>query len=176
MDKIKERYNSDKKFQNDVKKAWYAYHAGHFRLHSDTHNFPTEQRESVCMWCGRSRETVRWDYAPPKCFNRPSEEQLDVEAVIAKEEENFTFLMNRAETIIPKLLKRAKLDGKLLSDLHTTYGIYPEIVEFFIDGNLDKYIMQEYDEERTKRKNSNKSFKLTKGNNYEQQNWLVGFK
>jgi hypothetical protein len=64
-------------------------------------------------------------------------------------------------------LKSSKLDGKLLADLHTTYGIYPEIVEFFIDGNLDKYIMQEYDEERTKRKNSNKSFKLTKGNNYE---------
>lgn len=161
MEKILQRYKEDAQFKKDVKKAWYAYHAGHFRLHSDTHNFPTDQRESECVWCGRSRETVRWDYLPPKCFNRPSEKQLDVEQVIATEEENFAFLMNRAESIIPKLLQRSHLDGKLLAELHTTHGLYPEIVEFFIDGNLDKYVMQEYHEERERRKNSKKSFKLT---------------
>lgn len=161
MEKILQRYKEDAQFKKDVKKAWYAYHAGHFRLHSDTHNFPTDQRESECMWCGRSRETVRWDYLPPKCFNRPSEKQLDVEQVIATEEENFSFLMNRAESIIPKLLQRSDLDGKLLAELHTTHGLYPEIVEFFIDGNFDKYVMQEYHEERERRKNSKKSFKLT---------------
>jgi len=36
------------------------------------------------------------------------------------------------------------------------------LLKFFIDENIDKYVMQEYDEERTKRKNSNKSFKLIK--------------
>lgn len=52
LEKVIEYYNSNVQFQKDVKKAWYAYHAGHFRLHSDTHNFPTEQRESECVWCG----------------------------------------------------------------------------------------------------------------------------
>ncbi len=69
--------------------------------------------------------------------------------------------MNRAETIIPKLLQRSELNGKLLEELHSTHGIYPEIVEFFIDKNIDKYVMQEYDVERERHRNSKKSFKLT---------------
>jgi hypothetical protein len=71
LERIVECYNSNKQFQNDVKKAWYAYHAGHHVHYNDTHNFDTEYRTSVCMWCGRSREIVRWDNLPPHCHNRP---------------------------------------------------------------------------------------------------------
>lgn len=160
LEKITKRYNSDKKFQSDVKKAWYAYHAGHHSLHNDTHNFTTEQRTSDCLWCGRSREMVRWDILPAQCFSRPA--YKSIQDIIKDEEESFHIIMNKAERMIPNLLTTKTLNGKLLADLHFTHGIYPEIVEFFIDKNIDKYVMDEYEIERKiHTRKSKTSFKLT---------------
>ena len=61
--------------KDGVMKAWYAYHAPHFRVKMELplHNFTNSQRESKCVWCGRSREMVRHDELDARCQNRPKE-------------------------------------------------------------------------------------------------------
>lgn len=121
--------------KDEVIKAYYAYHAPHFRLDESAHNFTNGSREAKCLWCGRSREDVRWDNLPYNCLKRP--ELNDPQVVLKEEEENYLKLLGKAEQEIPKLIKRINgddtLDGRTLSILHHTYGYEPEVVAGVID-------------------------------------------
>jgi ribosomal protein S14 len=110
----------------DVIKAYYAYHAPHFRLEPKGHNFPSGSRESQCVWCGRSREMVRHDQLPPVCLERP--ELREVADVIRAEEEKAFALLARARTDVPKLVARLGMSGETLAVLHHTHGHDPETV------------------------------------------------
>lgn len=108
--------------KDEVMKAYYAYHAPHFRLTRDGHAFTSGDPESCCIWCGRSRELVRWDDLPASCQQRPPDVEKD--QVIKGEEEKYFKLLDRAKIEVPKLLAR----GVSLRQLYETYGYDDETV------------------------------------------------
>lgn len=114
--------------KDGVMKAWYAYHAPHFRVMPglSLHNFTNGSRESKCVWCGRSRELVRHDEQPAQCGNRPV--IREIKDVLHEEALHFFELLRRAETEVPKLLSKMGMSGETLAVLHHTYGHDPEIV------------------------------------------------
>jgi len=114
--------------KDEVLKAYYAYHTPHFSLDTISHNFAGILKSSKCIWCGRSRELVRWDDLPYECLKRPV--IPEIRDIILDEELKYFKLLDKAETIIPKILKKlgGKIDGNILSILHHTHGYEPEVV------------------------------------------------
>lgn len=110
--------------KDDVMKAYYAFHAPHFRLDVNAHNFTTQQRTSCCLWCKRSRENVRWDDLPPQCQQRPAFIDMDIADVIKQEEEKAFILQQQARTEVPKLIKKygGTLTPKVITKLYSTHG------------------------------------------------------
>lgn len=126
MRQIVDQYFSDHTEAKDgVMKAYYAYHAPHFRLTRDGHNFTSGSTGSKCSWCGRTRELVRWDDLPPECQNRPPDS--DIAETVRTEEEKYFKLLEKAKVEVPKLIKR----GVGLEQLYQTYGYDEETVKGF---------------------------------------------
>jgi len=123
-----------------VMKAYYAYHAPHFRLEPKGHNFNSGSPTSKCAWCGRSREMVRHDDLPPECQKRP--EMLDVADVLRSEEEKAFALLAKAESDVPKLVAKMGMSGEALAVLHHTYGHDPEIVAALVD--VPQQMLEDY--------------------------------
>lgn len=115
-------------------KAWYAYHAPHFRVMTEMplHNFTNGSRESKCVWCGRSREMVRHDELDARCQKRPKEIK-SIKDVLREEEEHAMALADRAQKDVPKLVAKMGMTGETLAVLHHTYGHDPETVATVID-------------------------------------------
>lgn len=126
--------------RDGVMKAYYAYHANHFRLEPKGHNFTSGDRHSKCLWCGRSREMVRHDNLPPECLERPK--VANIEDSILDEEVSALNLLSRAEKEVPNLLRKMGVSGKTLAVLHHTYGYPPETVADFTlvsDAMMEEY-------------------------------------
>ena len=117
---------SHPEFRESVLKAYYAYHAEHFRCVPQGHNFLNGSRESACSWCGRTREQVRWDELPPECADRPP--MPDIEDTILSEEKKMWLLLDRAEKEVPALVAKHGMSGETLAMLYHTYGYDPETV------------------------------------------------
>jgi hypothetical protein len=112
--------------RDSVMKAYYAYHAPHFRLEPKGHNFLNGSRESKCSWCGRSRELVRHDDLPAECQKRP--EMPNVTDAIRSEEEKAYALLAKAERDAKKVVAKMGMNGETLAVLHHTYGHEPESI------------------------------------------------
>lgn len=113
--------------KDGVMRAYFAYHTRHIADHPAAHNFSGPSRNDCCQWCGRSRESVRHDYLPPECLQRP--EQPDIAAVILSEEQKAFALLKRAESDVPKLIAKHGMSGETLALLHHTHGYDPETVD-----------------------------------------------
>lgn len=117
--------------RDGVIKAYYAYHVPHFRCDSTAHNFSGSMRESGCVWCGRTREQVRWDELPPECAKRPL--MPEIEDVILREERKAFALLALAEKGVPKLVAKLGMTGETLAVLHHTHGYDLETVASIVD-------------------------------------------
>lgn len=119
--------------KDGVLKAWYAYHAPHFRVIPEMplHNFTNGSRKSKCVWCGRSRELVRHDEQPAQCGKRPV--IREIKDVLHEEAVQAFALAERAKTEVPKLVGKMGMTGETLAMLHHTYGHDPETVATVID-------------------------------------------
>ena len=146
--------HSEKK--DEVLKACYAYDTDlHFSNDPVCHNFPGVLRLSKCVWCGRSRELVRWDDLPYECLKRPNNIP-EIKDVIKDEELKYFKLLNTAKTNIPKILKKlgGNIDGNILSILHNTHGYEPEVVATIVEvpsDMLNSYeVAKEIEKEKSK--------------------------
>jgi len=104
--------------------------------------FDGPYRDSVCKWCGRSRELVRHDDLPAGCLNRPDHADDDIADVIQREELRFWALLDKANLYVPKLVEKMGMSGETLSILHHTHGYDPECVSAIV--NVPKQLMEEY--------------------------------
>lgn len=138
--------------KDEVYKAFFAYNIVHFREHPKAHNFTNGRRECKCLWCGRSRELVRWDGLPPECLQRPSLKEID--EIIFSEEVKYLELLNKAETEVKKCFEKNQLNGKNLALLHHTYGYDPEVASGFI--KISPEIHEEYFQEMSRHKDISK--------------------
>lgn len=121
-DSIREYFRNKSDAKDSVMKAFYAYHAPHFRLMSGAHGFTSIQRWSACSFCGRTREQVRHDELAAKCQNYPTIE--DIKAVIEREEQRALECLSKAKTIVLKI--KGPLDESKLQWLWETHGIDSE--------------------------------------------------
>ena len=126
-----EYFRENPEARDGVMKAYHAYNVPHFRCDPKAHNFPTALRESACVWCGRTREQVRWDELPPECAKRPP--VPEIEDVILGEERKAFALLARAEKDVPKLVVKLGMNGETLAVLHHTHGYDPETVASIVD-------------------------------------------
>lgn len=117
--------------RDGVMKAYYAYNVPHFRDDPMAHNFPSSLRESRCVWCNRSRESVRWDEHPPECAARP--QMPEIADVILGEEQKALALLKRAERDVPRLITKMGMSGETLAVLHHTHGYDAETVAGVLD-------------------------------------------
>jgi hypothetical protein len=83
-----------------------------------------------CRWCGQTREGVRWDWygKPPTCEVRPKWADESSESVIAREENLFEKVLDRAKKLAGKI-DVAALTGEELARLHHTHGVDPSMLE-----------------------------------------------
>lgn len=131
--KLAEQYFEDHPQERDgVMKAYYAYHAGHFRTDPGAHNFTNGSRECCCVWCGRSREMVRHDDLPAQCQQRPPLEEI-VDVILEEERKAF-LLYEKAKTEVPKLVAKMGMSEETMKFLWETHGFDRETVESVING------------------------------------------
>lgn len=135
-----EYFDQHPEARDGVMKAYYAFHAGHFRLEAHGHNFLSASRQSKCAWCGRSREQVRYDDLPAQCQNRPDLPEV-VDAIQSEEERTFA-LLTHAEKDVPRLVAKMGMSGDTLAILHHTYGYDPETVASVI--NVPQAMLADY--------------------------------
>lgn len=126
---VRQYFQDNPLAKDDVMKAHYAYHR--LKDEKNAHYFSSEQRFSLCTWCGRSREEVRWDDLSPECSKH--QDPLDVSSIITDEENKAHALFNKASSHVPKLIKSMGLSGQTLAILHHTHGYDIEIVQSVID-------------------------------------------
>lgn len=139
--------------KDGVLKAWYAFHAPHWRVMPDMplHNFTSSQRWSKCINCGRSREEVRYDELSPRCLQHVK--PMDIAEVLADEARSFLALLERAKTFVPKFIEKNKLNGETLAILHHTYGCDPETVASVCNVEIKSFMAdyeQSMEEERAR--------------------------
>lgn len=135
-----EYFDNNKNAKDEVIKAFFAYHTYHPRHHEGAHHFDGPYRDCHCLWCGRSREMVRWDDLPAQCQNRPN--LPDISATIKNEEEKAFLLLKRAVNDVPKIIAKLGMSGKTLAILHHTHGYDPEIVDSVV--SVPPQMMSDY--------------------------------
>jgi hypothetical protein len=128
---VAEYFRENPAARDGVMKAFHAYHVPHFRCDSQAHNFGSSLRGSSCLWCGRTREQVRWDELPPECAKRPP--VPEIKDVILGEERKVFALLYRAEKDVPQLVAKLGMNGATLAVLHHTHGYDPETVASIVD-------------------------------------------
>jgi hypothetical protein len=133
-------FNDNPSQRDEVLKAYFAFHVPHFRLDEDSHNFTTGDRESNCLWCGRTREMVRYDDLPGPCQARP--EIIPISQSILEEEKKAFKLFDSASKNVPKLISKMGLTGKTLAILHHTHGYDPETVAGIVE--IPSKLMDDY--------------------------------
>jgi hypothetical protein len=129
-----------------VKRATYAYHLSH--AEPQAHYFDGSWREAACRWCGQTREGVRWNWynRPPICEARPKRADASIQSVIAREEEQFEKVFDRAKRLAATL-DLSELTGDELAQLHHTYGVDPSMLEVALmerGRSLPQYLHDAY--------------------------------
>lgn len=150
---VKQYFSENSKLRDEVWKAIYAYHDP-VDL-ENAHEFPKyifpdgvdpfyQQlfRESKCIYCGRTREQVRWDELPHTCD--PNIE-ICTEKILFDEEKQYFQLLEKAKIHIPQLLDKMGVSGETLSILHHTYGYDLETSLDFIDSVYHDTLSREYE-------------------------------
>ena len=152
---VNEYFNAHPEEKDGVLKAWYAYHAPHFRVMLDLplHNFTSSQRFSKCMWCGRSREMVRHDEESGQCSKRP--EIREIKEVLHDECVKANALYELAKTEVPKLIRKMGMTGETVAILHHTYGYDPETVAGIVD--VPPQVMADYHTEMEVERNRSRN-------------------
>lgn len=149
----KQYFEDNVNLKDEVWKATYAY--GDPIDLENTHEFPKyvfpdgvdpfcQQLflEAKCIYCGRTREQVRWDDLPPTC---ESLVKTNAKENILNEEKQYFQLLEKAKTHIPQLLDKMGVSGETLSILHHTYGYDLETSLAFIDNVDHKTLSNEYE-------------------------------
>jgi hypothetical protein len=129
-----------------VKRAHYAYHRGH--REAGAHYFAGSWREAPCRWCSRTREQVRWEEnVPIECQQRPAWADESIESVIAREEQMFARVLDRAKALAATI-DLSTLTGEELSRLHHTHGVDPSMLEVALmeagRGSIPQRLHDEY--------------------------------
>ena len=140
---------------DEIARAYYAYHATW--MDTGAHSFTNSSPDSKCIWCGQTREGVRWNYygLTPKCTRRPSEADtfVGIEDVLNSEETRFGKLLTKAEEIAKELDPPA-LTGEQLAIFHHTHGIDPSMLEsalmIFDKGKISQELPDAYELEMQK--------------------------
>ena len=140
---------------DEIARAYYAYHATW--MDSDAHSFTNSSPDSKCIWCGQTREGVRWNWygLTPKCTRRPNEADtfVGIEDVLNNEETRFGKLLTKAEEIA-KELDPSALTGEQLAIFHHTHGIDPSMLEsalmIFDKGKISQELHGAYEIEMQK--------------------------
>ena len=110
-------YEEHPELRDSVLKAWYAWLAPewwHDRV-MPLHNFPSKERNSFCVFCGRSREEVRYDELSPRCLNSPvgkilaEPEKKPIKETLREEEIGFNTLIEKGKKFVPKFIEKNKL-------------------------------------------------------------------
>jgi len=140
---------------DDVMKAYFAFHASNIH-EPGAHNFTNGARQCKCVWCGRSREMVRYDDEPARCMKKPSASHP---SDIILNEENAAFaLIERAQKIVPDIISKRGMNGATLAFLHYTHGFDPETVAGVTP--VPESIIEQYEQEmETEREKSRASQK-----------------
>jgi len=127
-DLIRSFFSEHPEHMDGVKRATFAYHAGH--RDEGAHYFAGLGPEAPCRWCGQTREGVRWDWygKPPTCEARPKWANESIESVIAREEKLFEKVLDRAKKLAAEIDVSA-LTGDSLAVLHHTHGVDPTMLE-----------------------------------------------
>jgi len=133
-------FNEHPDAKDEIIKAFFAYHTYHPRHHEGAHYFEGPHHTCWCLWCGRSREMVRWDDLPAQCQKRP--ELPDIADMIRSEEEKAFALVDKATREVPKLVAKLGMSGETLAILHHTHGYDPETVDSVV--NVPPQIMADY--------------------------------
>ena len=136
---------------DEVRKATFAYHFNHIRVHPQAHNFSSVLPSAACRWCRRTREQVRWDDLPPECGNRP--ELPEVAATVKAEEQKAWARVAAAEKEVPALIAK----GLTLADLHRTHGFDPDTVAAIVPVSREMWSQYEHqmqEERELSRRNS----------------------
>jgi hypothetical protein len=139
----------------EVERAYYAYHT--IWMDKNAHSFTNSCKDSKCIWCGQTREGVRWNYygLTPKCTRRPNEADtfVGIEDVLNSEETRFGKLLTKAEEIAKELDPLA-LTGEQLAIFHHTHGIDPSMLEsalmVFDKGKISQELHDVYELEMQK--------------------------
>ena len=114
--------------RDEVTKAYHARIVVHRTDHPGAHWFAGFSPGSVCRWCGRTRDLVRYDGLPAECASRP-DDLPEVASVLMDEESRAFALYDRARAIVPAMIARHGMSGETLAMLHGTHGIDPETVD-----------------------------------------------
>lgn len=130
---VREFFVAHPEAKDGVIKAYHAYKVAHFRLDGGAHNFLSSSRTSECLWCGRTRENVRWDYLPPECQSRPSDADLGISEALENEEKKAHAIFEKAKVHVPRLVTKMGMSGETLATLHHTNGYDPETVSGVVD-------------------------------------------
>lgn len=134
--------------RDDMVRAYFAFLVPHFRDHPNAHNFPGALRTSRCVWCGESREEIRYGEGSGICLERPQDANAEVSATIRLEEEKYFVTLKKAEYVVRNALSKQEMSGKLLAVLHHTYGFDPEVVGGIVD--VPESMIREYNYEMDK--------------------------
>jgi len=151
-DIAREFFASNPQDRAHVLKAYHAYHVQHFKDDTMAHNFTNGSRDAACVWCGRTRELVRWDDQPPECQCRP--DMPDVADVIHGEEQRAFTVLDRAAKDVPTIVAKHGMSGETLAMLHHTHGYDPETVDGVVtvptDVMADYHTAMERERERSR--------------------------
>jgi len=148
-ERVFERYESDQNFQDDIVRATYAFHLSGDLLVDETgglvsaHNWRSGRRETTCVWCGRSREEVRYGESDPRCQNRP-----DIRAILERETRQAYAWLERCEKTVRQVLKRLPLNGRTLAFIHETHGYTPQEAVEAIGVSLKLELFADYEAAR----------------------------
>lgn len=156
-DTVRSFFDKNPEHKDGVIRAYYAYHA-HLR-EDGGHNFLVSDRAGKCLWCGRSREQVRWGNDGPKCDSKHSYMKMEIDEVISKEEALFEKVLERAKKLA-KTVDPETLTGIDLAKFHHTNGVDPSMLDAALSdegrGMLSNQQHEDYLTEYEKHKASGK--------------------
>lgn len=136
--------NSDA--HDSIMKATYAFHFPNDRSNPYSHTFTNGSRESKCIYCGRSREEVRWDNLPPRCNRKP--EFVETSIVLDKEYDLYQKMIENGRKIcLKKWNQISEINGGDLCWLKNTHGFGLEDVEGVYESGLTKKQKEDFEKE-----------------------------
>lgn len=155
---LKDWFNKNPQYKNDVNKAHYAYFINWPEKHAHRYNGTVgyeDRYNERCYICGRSRFDVRWDDRPGECEFYSYKNPEEVANILYDEEIKFAHKIKSLENIVPSVIEKKGLSGSTLAFLHHTYGGDIDIVQGII-GEIPLSVIKEYNIEIEKHNETGK--------------------